>query len=197
VALGRVLGAHGLRGEIRVRVLGDHPGHLCRAKRVWLSGSSGAAIADRVAGEAGRAQGHEAAPGPGEDAAAAAARTVTEARAGRPGEVRIRLEGVSDREEAQALEGLWVLGETADLEPLAEGEWYWYEVVGCRVQADDGTPIGVVREIWETGAHDVLVVAGEDGRTRLLPAAETFLKEVDIRERRIVIEVISGLLDPA
>jgi len=192
VALGRVLGAHGLRGEIRVRVLGDHPGHLCRARRVWLSGT---AMSPGEHAEPG--DGPETDPSPGEDATAGPARTVVEARAGRPGEVRIRLEGVSHREEAQALEGLWVLGEAADLEPLAEGEWYWYEVVGCRVQADDGTRIGVVREIWETGAHDVLVVEGEDGRTRLLPAAETFLKEVDIRERRIVIEVIPGLLDPA
>jgi len=185
VALGRVFGAHGLRGEIRVRVLGDHPGHLCRAKRVWLSGAQ----------EPLQTAQPEPPDEPGQRDPPLW--TVLEARPGRPGEVRLRLEGVSDREEALALEGLWVLGEATDLEPLPEGEWYWYEVVGCRVEGDDGTQIGVVREIWETGAHDVLVVEGQDGRTRLVPAAETFLKEVDIRERRIVIEVIPGLLDPA
>lgn len=134
---------------------------------------------------------------PGAEGAADPPVAVRGAEPGRPGEARLRLDGVTDREEARALEGLWVLGEAAELEPLPEGEWYWYEIVGCRVEGHDGTAIGSVREIWETGAHDVLVVEGEDGRIRLLPAAEALLKEVDIRERRIVVEVIPGLLDPA
>jgi 16S rRNA processing protein RimM len=54
-----------------------------------------------------------------------------------------------------------------------------------------------VKEIWETGAHDVLVVEGEDGRRVLLPAAREFLREVDVAGRRVVIDVIPGLLDPA
>jgi 16S rRNA processing protein RimM len=53
-----------------------------------------------------------------------------------------------------------------------------------------------VSELWETGAHDVLVVAGQDGQRRLVPAAQEFLKEVDVQQRRIVIEAIPGLLDP-
>jgi 16S rRNA processing protein RimM len=64
------------------------------------------------------------------------------------------------------------------------------------VEARDGEPIGTVKEIWETGAHDVLVVEGPDGRRVLLPAVGEFLREIDVAGRRLVIEAIPGLLDP-
>ena len=90
-----------------------------------------------------------------------------------------------------------MVGKAGALPALPEGEWYWYQVVGCRVESHDGRAIGVVRELWETGAHDVLVVEGDDGRRRLLPAARELIREVDVAGRRIVVEVIEGLLDPA
>jgi 16S rRNA processing protein RimM len=110
--------------------------------------------------------------------------------------VRLRLRGVADRDAAEALRGLLVLAERELLPPLAEGEHYWFELIGCRVETTAGEPIGSVREIWETGAHDVLVVEAEDGTRRLVPAAQELLKEVDIEGRRVVVEPIPGLLDP-
>ena len=51
-----------------------------------------------------------------------------------------------------------------------------------------------MRELWETGAHDVLVVEESGGRVHLIPAAEPFLRLVDPAARRIVIEPVPGLL---
>ena len=58
-------------------------------------------------------------------------------------------------------------------------------------------PIGTVREVWATGAVDVLVVEDEKGAQQLIPAMESQLREVDIEARRIVIEILPGLLDSA
>jgi 16S rRNA processing protein RimM len=115
---------------------------------------------------------------------------------GRPGEVRIGLEGIEDRDAAEALRGRWVLVDSGDLATLPPGEHYWYELVGCRVVNGAGEAIGTVKEIWETGAHDVLVIEGTDGRRMLLPAVDEFLREVDVADRKLVIEAIPGLLDP-
>jgi ribosomal 30S subunit maturation factor RimM len=52
-----------------------------------------------------------------------------------------------------------------------------------------------VRELWATPAHDTLVVAGEDGRDRLIPATPALLRTVDVEARRIVIEDLPGLVD--
>ncbi len=116
--------------------------------------------------------------------------------AGRSGELRVALEGVDDRDGAEALRGRQVIGDASALAPLEDGEHRWFELIGCEVFPAEGGPaaIGTVREIWETGAHDVLVVEDEEGQRHLLPAAKAFLREVDPAARRIVYEVIPGLL---
>ena len=170
VVLGEVVGAHGLDGRVRVRLFGEGPENLLRARRLALGG--------------------------GPDDPAAREVEVEQAEPGRRGEIRLRLSGIRSREAAGALGGLLVLGDPARIEPLPEGEHYWFELVGCAVEGQDGGVIGTVRAIWETGAHDVLVVETAEGREVLLPAARELLKEVDAEGRRIVIEVPPGLLDP-
>jgi 16S rRNA processing protein RimM len=120
---------------------------------------------------------------------------VASAEPGRRGEVRMTLAGVDGREEASDLRGRLVMVDSGRLERLPEGEYYEYQLVGCRVEGEDGQTIGTVREIWSTGASDVLVVESEEGEQRLIPTGGDFLREVDLDGRRIVIEVIPGLLD--
>jgi 16S rRNA processing protein RimM len=169
VVLGEVIGAHGTRGELRVAIFGDGPANLLRAPELILGAPP--EHADRIV-------------------------RVQSAVAGRPGEVRLTLHGVDSREAAQALAGLRVSVEPRHLEPLPSGEFYWYQLVGCAVEAHDGRALGTVRALLETGAHDVLVVEDADGQEVLLPTAGDLLREVDVARGRIVIEVPDGLLDP-
>jgi len=122
---------------------------------------------------------------------------VADVAPGRSGEVRMTFHGVGALEQAQALRGHLVMVDASQLERLPEGEYYEYELVGCRVEGEDGQRIGTVREIWSTGAADVLVVVGEAGEQHLIPTGGDFLRKVDVDGRRIVIEVIPGLLDTA
>jgi 16S rRNA processing protein RimM len=168
VVLGRIVGAHGVRGWVRVHHFGDGPENLLGLSHVGLARSE---------------------QEPAEE------REVEERGAGRPGEVRMRFAGVTSREQAEALRGWLVSGPRAALEPLEEGEHYWFELVGCRVELPDGRTIGTVRELWATGGHDVLVVEGEQGRRHLIPAVDEFLVEVDVAGKRIRIDPIPGLLD--
>jgi 16S rRNA processing protein RimM len=82
------------------------------------------------------------------------------------------------------------------LPELPAGEFYWYELIGCRVATEGGEQVGRVREIWETGAHDVLVVEDEEGVRRLIPTAAELMKDVDLVERRIIVVDLPGLLEP-
>lgn len=169
VVLGKVIGAHGTRGELRVAIFGDGPANLLRAPELILGAPP--EHAERIV-------------------------EVESAVAGRPGEVRLTLHGVDSREAAQALAGLRVSVEPRHLEPLPSGEFYWFQLIGCAVEAHDGRALGTVRALLETGAHDVLVVEDADGQEVLLPTAGDLLREVDVARGRIVIEVPDGLLDP-
>jgi 16S rRNA processing protein RimM len=171
VIVGRVVGAHGLRGELRIRLQGDVDNNLQAGSRLRLAREEG-------------------------DPKAVEAR-VRAIGSGRRGEARLALDGVDSREAAEALRGRLVLAPAGHLEPLSEGEYYQYELVGCRVEDGEGRALGVVQGIWETGAPDVLVVVDESeaGREYLIPAAEEFLREVDLEARRIVIDAPPGLID--
>jgi len=171
VVLGRVVGAHGLGGQIRVRYFGGAPDNLMKLEAARLVESIDAAGAERF--------------------------EVTQVVAGRRDEVRMTLAGVSSRESAERLRGKLVIAAASQLAALPEGEYYSYEWIGCRVEGADGLPIGTVREVWATGAVDVLVVEDENGAQQLIPAVESQLREVDVAGRRIVIEILPGLLDPA
>jgi 16S rRNA processing protein RimM len=171
VVVGRILGAHGLRGQLRVRSFADDAENLLQLPRVIL--------------------------GEGEEDPEAATFEVARLTPARKGELRMALKGVTSRAAAEAFRGALVMAEAAWLGPLPEGEFYGFQLLGCRLEGVDGGVIGTVREIWDTGAPDVLVVEAEDGREYLVPAARELLREVDVAGRRIVIEVIPGLLDPS
>lgn len=115
---------------------------------------------------------------------------------GRTGEVRLALRDIKDRDAAEALQGRFVAVEAEHLRPLPEGEFYWIELIGCHVRSTEGRSIGTVKEIWETGAHDVLVIEAENGQRCLVPTARSLMKEVDISAGRIVVEDLPGLFDP-
>ncbi len=170
IVLGEITGAHGLEGEVRVRIAGDGPEPLLAATSVWLGTSAMDPEARRY--------------------------SVRGCGPGRRGEVRLRFEGISGREAVRDLVGLLVSAPASLLPPLPDGEFYWYELVGCRVESASGEPVGTVREIWETGAHDVLVVEDEGGLRRLIPTAARIMTEVDLPARRIVVADLPGLLEP-
>jgi 16S rRNA processing protein RimM len=169
VEVGRVVGPHGLRGQLRVRLFGDGPGNLMSCSKVWLG--------DR------------------RDDPNAKAYEVEFVGTGRANEARLGLAGIIDRDASQALRGLLVLASESALEPLADDEFYWHQLVGCEVETETGERVGTVREIWETGAHDVLVVRDEAGRQNLIPTARELTREIDIPGRRIVVAAVPGLID--
>jgi 16S rRNA processing protein RimM len=171
IVLGEIVGPHGLRGEVRVRVVADSADPLLEAEALWVGADPGDPEARRL--------------------------PVAEAGSGRGGEVRIRFEGFRTREAVAELAGLLAMVSPAQLPALPPGEFYWYELIGCRVESETGASAGTVREIWETGAHDVLVVVDEAGVRRLVPTAAELMKHVDLEEGRIVVSDLPGLLEPA
>jgi 16S rRNA processing protein RimM len=170
IVLGEIMGPHGLKGEVRLRIAGDGPEALLDADALWVGTGPSDPQARRI--------------------------RVSGCGSGRKGEVRLRFEGIDGREKIGRLVGLLAMASPAALPELPPGEYYWYELIGCRVESESGEIAGTVREIWETGAHDVLVVEDEDGVRRLIPTAGPLMKDVDLAAGRIVVVDLPGLLEP-
>lgn len=91
-----------------------------------------------------------------------------------------RLEGFQDRTDAEALKGFWVGAPREALPNLAEGEFYWADLLGLKVLNTQGELLGHVDSLIETGANDVLKVISPDGKSCLIPYVDVVVEQVDV-----------------
>nr|WGD69065.1 ribosome maturation factor RimM [Bacillus subtilis] len=82
-----------------------------------------------------------------------------------------------------------------ELGELNEGEFYFHEIIGCEVFTEEGELIGKVKEILTPGANDVWVIGRKGKKDALIPYIESVVKHIDVREKKIEIELMEGLID--
>ncbi len=158
VKLGRILGAAGLRGWLKIQSYTDPPENLLQHK-LWD-------LADRH----GRRTSHE----------------VAEARFdGRW--IRVRLAGVEDRDGADALRGLDIEVARSALPPTAAREYYRDDLIGLRVRTREGAELGRVSHFIEAPSEPVMVVQGEE-REHWVPAVPRYLRRVDLGQGEIEVD---------
>ena len=105
----------------------------------------------------------------------------------------VRLKGMDDRTAAEALSGVEIGIAAESLPALPEGEFYWRELIGLRVVTMEGILLGVVEQLLETGANDVMVVVPCEGSVdeekRLLPWVQgPVVQRVDTVARVITVD---------
>ena len=109
----------------------------------------------------------------------------------------VAFEGVGDADAAQLLVGASLAIDRDDVE-LDAGEYFDDDLVGCAMVDGAGAVLAEVVAVEHYPAQDVLVVTtAGDGRRAIVPLVRAFVKAVDVRARRIVVELPPGLLDQA
>jgi 16S rRNA processing protein RimM len=86
---------------------------------------------------------------------------------------------------------------TANALKLAEGEYYFHELIGLSVNDEEGKALGELTEIIQTGANDVYVVTDASGGELLLPAIPDVIKDIDLVSKSIKVHILPGLLGGA
>lgn len=94
--------------------------------------------------------------------------------------------GCEDRDAAAALKGLTLRVSRADFPAGGRGEYYWVDLVGCRVADRQDRALGEVVAVEDYGAHPILILRDAAGRSRMVPFVEAWIVEVDPAARRIV-----------
>jgi len=179
IAVGQIVRAHGIRGEVIVAVRTDEPGARF---------APGATLATEPPER-----------GP---------LTVAASR-WHSGRLLVAFEGVRDRTAAEGLRGTLLILDSAQIPSSADpDEFYDHELIGLGVVTVAGDPVGVVADVLHHG-QDLLVVRREDppgqGRSRapgqaafeaLVPFVGAIVTDVDVAAGRLVIDPPPGLLDP-
>lgn len=104
-----------------------------------------------------------------------------------------RLEGLDDRNGAEALKGVRIHVPRSAFPATPEGEYYWVDLIGLRVVNREGIDMGVVRDLMPTGPNSVLVLeyteVSADGKEqlaeRMIPFVDAYVDKVD-REARLI-----------
>ncbi|MGB1417007.1 MAG: ribosome maturation factor RimM [Synechococcus sp.] len=169
LAVGKVVGVQGLRGDLRINPRSDFPERFTSPGPRWLS--------------------H-----PRQDEPMA-----VELLRGRqlPGKSLfvVHFEGVDDRSSAEALVGRELLVPADDRPQLEEGEFHRMDLVGLEVRVDDNTTaIGTVSDLI-SGGNDLLEIQLLDGRTVLVPFVDAIVPDVELESGWLRLTPPPGLLD--
>ncbi|PMB84295.1 ribosome maturation factor RimM [Dolosicoccus paucivorans] len=111
----------------------------------------------------------------------------------------IHLKGYDRIEEVEPFKNKWLAIESDDREELDDHEFYHVDIIGLTVKTTDGETIGTIKDIIVLGPNDVWVVkrqeAGKDDA--LIPYIEDVVKEVNLNDEEVIIELMEGLIDDA
>lgn len=106
-----------------------------------------------------------------------------------------QLEGVNDRNAAEALKGVRIYLPRSAFPATPEGEYYWVDLIGLEVFNREGMHLGVVRDLMPTGPNSVLVLeyaetldGQEQVAERMIPFVGAYVDEVDKAARRITVD---------
>lgn len=167
LVVGKIVGAHGIRGELKVEVMTQDPHRFQWLDRVYLG-----------------LEDEEPVP------------WALEGYRLHKGRALLQLNDCRDRTTAETLQGLFVQVPLEEAISLQDGEYFEYQIIGLEAWAVTGERMGKVVEIIFTGANDVYVVHGPapDRREILIPVIEGVVLEIDLDEGQVTVELPEGLI---
>jgi len=165
ISIATIVGVYGIKGWVKIRINVEDPASLTSLSPQQLTDSRGKRVRSV---------------------------DITTVRSQSKGFIA-KLAGVDDRNAAELLRGHSIQIPESSLPSLNEGEFYWRDLIGCRVELsveNENLSLGCVDHLIETGANDVLVVRptedSVDDRERLIPWLEDdVIVAVDIESQRI------------
>lgn len=105
----------------------------------------------------------------------------------------LKLKGFDYIDDVKRLIDKDVFIDKAQMPSLDEGEYYIHELIAMEVYSEADELIGTVKDVMETSANHVLVV-DHDGKEALIPFVKAFIKELDLKRRKIKVKLIEGIL---
>jgi 16S rRNA processing protein RimM len=165
IIIGKLLKTHGLHGAFKAAVLTDAPERFRNLKSVILESPSGI---------------HKVC-------------TILSVRGNRS-QVVLSCREMTSIEEAEPFVKGWIKIPRSESISLSDHQYYRFDLIGVSVYFRDGQFLGIIEDILETGSNDVFVVRRES-KEYLIPAIRQVVEEIDIQQKRMVIDRMEGLIE--
>lgn len=109
-------------------------------------------------------------------------------------QVLLKLKGIDTIEEAEKYREDYLKIKRNKEEKLPEDTYYIVDLIGLDIYTENGELLGKLDDIFSTGSNDVYVVKNSEGKQILLPAISDVIKNIDLKQKKIVVNLIEGLL---
>lgn len=109
-------------------------------------------------------------------------------------QVLLKLKGIDTIEEAEKYREDYLKINRNKEEKLPEDTYYIVDLIGLDIYTEGGELLGKLDDIFPTGSNDVYVVKNSEGKQILLPAISDVIKNIDLEQKKIVVNLIEGLL---
>lgn len=167
VLIGKVIGAHGIKGAIKILSFTESPDFFDEQKRLLLKGTDGEQKEF----------------------------TISKTNAYK-NIIRITLKEIKSRDQAESLIGSEILVQRTYLPDLEEETYYWVDLIGLSVYTCESEFLGRLDSIMNTGSNDVFVVINQDeGKEKeiLIPALKSVIQEVNLEQKVMKVDLPDGL----
>ncbi|WP_058303904.1 ribosome maturation factor RimM [Gorillibacterium timonense] len=164
--VGKIVNTHGIRGELKLVSQTDFPDiRFQNGSELILLGPSGEQLPVTV--ESGRPQ-----------------KNVW----------MVKFKEFADINAAEKVKNWDVKVRGENLVDLEDGEYYYHEIIGCRVFTEEEEDLGTIKEILTPGANDVWIVKMPNGKELLLPYIDEVVLSVNVVDKRVTVRLMEGLL---
>lgn len=109
-------------------------------------------------------------------------------------QVLLKLKGIDTIEEAEKYREDYLKINRNKEEKLPEDTYYIVDLIGLDIYTEGGELLGKLDDVFSTGSNDVYVVKNSEGKQILLPAISNVIKNIDLEQKKIVVNLIEGLL---
>lgn len=158
VTIGKCVKPHGLTGELRVKPITDFPERFEQTEEVFAHQQRDPVRPLRIS-------------------------SVREHHGG----FLIQFEGIESLAEAEKLRGFYLAVPEDELVALEDDEYWHWQLEGLTAVSPQGEPLGVLKEVVESPAHDLYLVETPDGTVHWVPAVRQYVPEIDLAQGRVVI----------
>lgn len=108
--------------------------------------------------------------------------------------VLVKFKGVDKVEDAELLRNFYLEVDRENAIELEEGEYFIADLLGMNVLTEENEELGKLEDIFNAGSSDIYVVKTEEGKQILLPAISEVIKEINLKENKIIVHLLEGLI---
>ena len=108
--------------------------------------------------------------------------------------VLIKFDGIDDRTSAESVVGKYMFTDGERIPEPPKGTYFIHQIIGCDVWSTEGKFLGVIEDVLKLPAQHIWILR-RGGRQYMIPAVRQFVREVNIQERKILVNLIDGLIE--